>query len=690
MKRYLFLFYFISISVFSQQTLKVDFKKLNAQLSLDTNYKKVNGKITYEFNVLTQIDTIKIDAQKMDFSLVKINKKEVNFKNSGKQLLLFEGFKKGKNILSFEYEAKPKQALYFIGERDNLQIWTQGQGKYTSHWLPSFDDVNEKVIFNLKISFDKNYEVISNGILKEKDEVNNILNWNYTMKKPMSSYLAMLAIGNFSKQLLETNSGIQLELYLDKKDTNKFEFTYQYSKQIFDFLEKEIGVKYPWDKYHQVPVRDFIYAGMENTAATIFSQDYVVDATGFNDRNYTNVNAHELAHQWFGDLVTAKSGKEHWLQEGFATYYALLAEKEIFGEDHFNWKLYEMAEQLQQATKTDTIPILNEKASTMTFYQKGAWALHVLREGVGSQNFQKAIKNYLKKYQFQNVDTNDFLAEINKVSSYDTTTFRKVWLEKPGFEVNEAIGLLRKNNFINQYFQVAEMAHIPFAEKKDKFIETLKTAVNYPIKQEIVYQLQDIPFSDKLDLLKLAMRTNDIKVRQAVIQSLNEIPAEFKLEFESLLEDKSYITQEIALNKLWLQFPEDQVKLLDKTKEWVGFNDHNLRILWLTLALKTKNYQLDKKVIFYQELLDYASPNNESLTRQNALTNLIYLDSNDENYLGYLVNALTNHRWQFNKFAKEKIRLFLKNKNHRIYFESLLAKIPENEQIQLNKLLKEI
>jgi aminopeptidase N len=690
MKQYLFLFYFISISVFSQQTLKVDFKKLNAQLSLDANYKKVNGKITYEFNVLTQIDTIKIDAQKMDFFLVKINKKEVNFKNSGKQLLLFEGFKKGKNILSFEYEAKPKQALYFIGEGDNKQIWTQGQGKYTSHWLPSFDDVNEKVIFNLQISFDKNYEVISNGILKKEEEANNTANWNYTMKKPMSSYLVMLAIGKFSKQLLKTNSGIPLELYLDKKDTNKFEFTYQYSKQMFDFLEKEIGVKYPWETYHQVPVRDFIYAGMENTAATIFSQDYVVDATGFNDRSYINVNAHELAHQWFGDLITAKSGKEHWLQEGFATYYALLAEKEIFGEDHFNWKLYEMAEQLQQASTTDTIPILNEKASTMTFYQKGAWALHVLREGVGFQNFQKAIKNYLKKYQFRNVDTNDFLAEINKVSSFDTTTFRKIWLEKQGFEVNEAIGLLRKNNFINQYFQVAEMAQIPFAEKKDKFIEILKTGVNYPIKEEIVYQLQDIPFSDKLDLLKLAMQTNDIKVRQAVIQSLNEIPAEFKLEFETLLEDKSYITQEIALNKLWLQFPEDQAKLLDKTKEWIGFNDHNLRILWLTLALKTKNYQLDKKVIFYQELLDYASPNNESLTRQNALTNLIYLDQNDENYLGYLVNALTNHRWQFNKFAKEKIRLFLKNKNHRIYFESLLAKIPENEQIQLNKLLKEI
>ncbi len=86
---------------------------------------------------------------------------------------------------------------------------------------------------------------------------------------------------------------------------------------MFDFLEDEIGFPYPWQNYKQVPVHDFFYAGMENTSLTIFSDAFVVDSIGFNDRNYINVNAHELAHQWFGDLVTAKSGEHHWLQEGF-------------------------------------------------------------------------------------------------------------------------------------------------------------------------------------------------------------------------------------------------------------------------------------------------------------------------------------------------------------------------------------
>ena len=149
----------------------------------------------------------------------------------------------------------------------------------------------------------------------------------------MSSYLVMLAFGNFVKQEAKSKSGTSLEFYLDKNDVSKFEPTFRYSAALFDYLEQEIGVKYPWGIYRQVPVRDFLYAGMENTTSTIFSQDFVVDSIGFNDKNYINVNAHELAHQWFGDLITAQSSKHHWLQEGFATYYALLAEKEIFGDD---------------------------------------------------------------------------------------------------------------------------------------------------------------------------------------------------------------------------------------------------------------------------------------------------------------------------------------------------------------------
>ncbi len=684
--RYIFLLFF-SFS-FAQQIQSVDFKTLHALLTPDPSEKSISGKIEYEFQVLAALDTLAVDAVSMDFSNVKINGKPVNFKRTPKALKLFEGFKKGKNTLTFSYKAYPKQTLYFIGEGEQLQIWTQGQGKYTSHWLPSFDDVNEKVVFNLSVCFDENYTVLSNGKLKEVSNNNRVKTWQYRMEKPMASYLVMMAIGKFAKQTAKTKSGTPLEFYLDEKEADKFETTYRYTSRIFDFFEQEIGVKYPWEVYRQVPVRDFLYAGMENTTATIFSQDFVVDTTGFNDKTYINVNAHELAHQWFGNLITARSGRHHWLQEGFATYYALLAEKELFGDDYFQWELYEMAERLQQAAKTDTIPLLNEKASSLTFYQKGAWALHYLRENIGAVNFQKAVKNYLKKYGFKNVSTADFLREVNAVSGFDTAAFQQNWLEKPGFQVNQALGLLRKNAFIDAYLDLVEQQPKPFAEKKEGFEKILKSHAFYPIKDEVIFQIAEVPFDEKEGLLNLALASNDLKVRQAVSRVMVEIPRSFQSEYETLLNDKSYITQEIALGTLWRLFPERQEHYLNVSKKWTGFNDKNLRILWLTLALISEGYEVNNKVNFYDELLEYSSPKYESSIRQNALTNLLYLNPNDRNILQNLVNATTHHKWQFTLFARNQIRELVKTERHKKYFQEMLPTLNEAEQNQLKRLLE--
>ena len=689
--QYLFLFIF-SIS-FAQQSQKVDFKTLHATLLPNSIEKSISGEVKYEFEVLSSIDTIAIDAIRMDFTSLKINGKAVSFKNSQKALQLFEGYKKGKNTLTFTYKAIPKQTLYFIGEGENLQIWTQGQGKYTSHWLPSFDDVNEKVIFNISIKFNEDYTILSNGVLKNRDHKRNgyekgFTTYNYQMSKPMSSYLVMMAIGKFTKQTAKTKSGTPVEFYLDQKDANKFETTYKYTTQIFDFFEQEIGVKYPWEIYRQVPVRDFLYSGMENTTSSIFSQDFVVDEIGFNDKTYINVNAHELAHQWFGNLITAETGKHHWLQEGFATYYALLAEKELFGDDYFQWELYEMAERLQKASKTDTIPLLNEKASSLTFYQKGAWALHYLRSTIGAENFQKAVKNYLKKYGFKNVNTTNFLKEVNAVSNFNTTTFQQNWLEKSEFQVNQALDLLKKNSFMRSYLELVQLQPKPFEEKKELFETILKSNDFYPIKEEVIFQLAEIPFEEKEQLLNLALASKNIKIRQAVSRIMIEIPRNFQSEYETLLNDDSYITKEIALGTLWKLFPERQEHYLNLSKDWVGFNDKNLRILWLTLALISEGYEVNNKVKFYDELLDYSSPKYESSIRQNALTNLLYLNPNDQNILQNLVNAITHHKWQFTLFARNQIRELIKTERHKKFFQEMLPTLNSAEQSQLKRLLE--
>jgi aminopeptidase N len=692
--RYILLLF--SILTFSQQTKYVDFLTCTASLYPNFEEKSISGSVTYEFKVKQIIDTIKIDAKNIVFSDVMINGKLVKYKNSGKTLDLFYGFSKGKNKLTFQYIAIPKQTLYFIGQDDNRQIWTQGQGKYTSHWLPSFDDVNEKVIFGITINyyvdmdkFEFNPIALSNGKLNfEKKTISwsrgvNDITRNYQMQKPISSYLVMLAFGKFGMQEVKSKSGTPLEFYIDKNDYSKLEPTYRYSKQIFDYLEQEIGLKYPWKIYRQIPVRDFLYAGMENTTSTIFSQDFVVDSIGFNDKNYINVNAHELAHQWFGDLITAQSSKHHWLQEGFATYYALLAEKEIFGDDYFYNELYDYALQLRSAAKTDTIPVMNEKASSLSFYKKGAWALHTLREDIGAKNFQRAVKKYLKKYQYKNVNTDEFLAEIKMIAKdFDVEKFKSNWLETSGFDMVLAEKYLIKNKSVAAYIQLTK-------EKKDieNYKAILESETYFPVKQYIFYKLGNTSFENKKELIEIGMKQN-VSVRQAIAETVNEIPVEFKSQYETFLDDDSYKTKEIALINLCNSFPNQANEYLEKLKNLQGNNEKSLRITWLKIALNL-NKNTEYKELYFNELLNYTSSNNESSVRQNALEVLLELYPENEQVIRALFQATTHHKWQFTKFVREKIRTLLKQPDFRNQVENLVKTVDENSAALFMKFLKE-
>lgn len=693
------LFCLLSTIVSAQNKPAVDFKTIFAAIEINPVKRNVVGNATYTFDLSDKkTDTIRIDAQKMEFTDVKLNGKTVPFKNNNKQLLLFDGFKKGENTLTFHYEAFPTQTMYFVNwdftkeidtpEEVQGQVWTQGQGKYTSHWLPSFDDVNEKVIFNLDVTFQKSFEVVANGTLLARNLSGDNCIWQYRMKQPMSSYLVMLAIGHFEKKMTNAASGIPLYFYYEQQDKRRYEPTYRYSKEMFDFFEKEIGVNYPWEVYRQVPVRDFLYAGMENTSATIFSRDFVVDSIGFNDRNYINVNAHELAHQWFGDLVTAQSGKDHWLQEGFATYYALLAEREISGEDHFHNKLFNMAQQLQSVSKTDTIPLWNEKASSLSFYQKGAWALHAIRTAIGRDKFNLAVKNYLEKYAFKNVTTDDFLSEVAAVSKFDASAFRKKWLETGGFPIADAEAILTNDSdLIKEYI---ELRNHPLQVEKDRdqILKMMKGRAYYPIKELLLYQLLEKPFEVKQPILSAALKTNELHVRQAVASTVETIPESFREEYETLLNDKSYETQEIALFNLWKIFPEHRNRYVELSKNWVGFQDKNLKLLHLSLAYQTSDDKSEKFKI-YRELLSYTGTNYDSGLQQNALDKLLNLDLKTEDVMRSLAYGTGNHRWQFVKFCKDNIRILLKEKKYRDVLIKIRADLPIREKTQLQRLLEE-
>lgn len=684
----------LGISVFlgnARQIDTVDFKTLNAEITFQPDHKAVKGELEYTFSMKENADSIYLDGKKMKAELSDDSPLEAKLHSTDKKIWLVHNFKaKTDYTVKFTYETQnPEKALYFIGwdNKGSNQIWSQGEGKHNSYWLPSIDDKNDKIVFNMTYKVPEDYTAIGNGSLKSHKNADGQEVWHYTMENPMSSYLVAVAVGKYDKKSLNSTNGTPLELYYEPKDSGNIEPTYRYSKEIFDFLEDEIGVDYPWENYKQIPVRDFLYAGMENTTATIFAESFFTDSIGFIDRNYVNVNAHELAHQWFGDLVTEQSSEDHWLQEGFATYYALLAEKKVFGEKDFYYKLYKNAEDLkEQSDNGEGQALTNPEANSLTFYQKGAWALHILREKIGNEAFKTGIRNYLEKHKFETVTTDDFITEMEKSSGEDLSGFVDKWLNQSAFQAKEALESLRESSFINKFLELAALQQTDFRDKADQLENALKFPINKFLGQEAVNQLPaDHPSEKQGQLYKKAFKSNTILVRQAIASSLTTVPDELKEKYESLLDDDSYLTQETALLNLWNSFPKDQKKYLDKLKNTQGFYDKNVRMLWLTLSLVTDDYHPENNDDYFNELSGYTSPRYDYSIRKNAFGHLYQINTfSNENYQD-LLEATTHHNWRFRKFARALLDKLLNEENHRGKLKELKPHLSKKERKNLDK-----
>jgi aminopeptidase N len=688
--KYLLLVLFCSIFQSSLLAQTQDVKRISAEIELLPETKIIKAEVEVKLSILQKTNELYLDSKIENIESVVSGNDTLQFITDNGKLIIRGDFKPSEYSFKISYIASPKQTLYFVNDLNEHQVFTQGQGKYTSHWLPSIDDMTDKIEFDLTITAPKSLAVMASGTLDSVNTTKTKKTWYYDMKQPMSSYLVALAAGQYDKKTINSASGVPIQLYFEPKDTEEVEATYRHTEHIFNFLETEIGVPYPWQNYKQVYVKDFLYAGMENTSLTIFSDAFVTDATGFIDRNYVNVNAHELAHQWFGDLVTEESSAHHWLHEGFATYYALLAEREIFGDDYFYWKLYESAERLKEMSDSGKGEALtNPKASSLTFYEKGAWALHILREEVGDLAFKIGVKQYLNTYAYKNVTIDDFLAEMEKASGKELSAFKANWLDQSAFKAEAALNSLKSSEFMQQYFEISALRETPLEDKADLFFQVLSVPkINTYIGQELVYQLANEPYSEALSLLRMAFNTNDILIRQAIVANVKEIPKALQSEFESLLKDNSYQTNELALYALWSQFPNNRVSYLKELKGIKGFSDHNIELLWLTLNLATQNYEPSKKSDTFQKLTSYTNSMYSYQIRELAFNYLYQIEAFSDESLMNLVNATTHHVWRFKNFSRELLKELIKKPDYKKRLLQLKATFTKEENAYLDTLLK--
>jgi aminopeptidase N len=421
----------------------VDFKHLRLEVSFDPAAGQVNGKVTHVFSpVQKSVDSVFLDGPGIKIKEAFVNGKKAEFRieESGVTVFFKPALKwETKDSLTLIYEAKPRKGIYFIGWNDpaNLsrkQIWTQGQGIDNRNWIPMYDEMNDKITSEIIVRFDSKYKVLSNGTrLSQKNHSDGTSTWHYRMKNPHSPYLIMLGIGEYEIYSSKSGSGVPMHMYYYPGTKNRVEPTYRYSEKMMDWFENEIGVKYGWESYSQIPVQDFMYGAMENTTATVFGDFLLVDSRSFLDRPYVGVNAHELAHQWFGDLITARSAAHHWLQESFATYYNQMYEREVFGMDYFNWARRVANVNSLEETKKNNLPVAHSGAGSVRHYPKGAFVLNMLKYVVGGREaFNKAIKVYLERHKYGNVDSHDLLVAFEETLGYSLGWFWDQWIYRGG------------------------------------------------------------------------------------------------------------------------------------------------------------------------------------------------------------------------------------------------------------------
>ena len=352
--------------------------------------------------------------------------------------------------VTIAYYAEPAQGLYFrtpeMGYKDGeTHLFSQGEEIEARHWYPCIDSPNAKFTSEITCHVPDGMTVISNGRLvsEDKDPATGLMAAHWSQEKPHANYLISLVAGNF-KKIEGRHKAVPLVFYTLPSEFPQAQSSFRDTEGIMAFFEEEIGVPFPWAKYSQVCVNDFVAGGMENTSCTTLTDGTLFADETENIFDSEGLVSHEMAHQWFGDLVTCKDWSHIWLNEGFATYYAALYTGHKNGRDAMLYSLYENARNIT-GMSNDTNAIVRrtyDQPSEMfnyLAYPKGGWVLHMLRSQLGEDLYRRCIKTYLERHQYGSVVTDDLREVIEELSGRSYDQFFDQWLyhaHHPELEVN--------------------------------------------------------------------------------------------------------------------------------------------------------------------------------------------------------------------------------------------------------------
>ena len=431
-----------------------DVQHYRIELSFDWAKQSVTGETTIKFQPFaSDVKEVEIDAGDMKIKSVKLaGGASLKYRYvDGEKLfvMLDRAYPAGQDVsIAIGYEATPKQGLTFItpSEADPTrphQIWSQGEARTNHYWFPCYDYPNDKATAELIATVDQKYRVISNGALVGTTRNGANSTWHWKMDRPFSSYLISIIVGQY-EEVKDEFKGKPVVSYVYPGQTEDAHISFGKLAQMVAFYSQKIGYDYPYAKYAQTMVRDFGGA-MENITATTMTDNAVHDKRAALDVSSDEYMSHELAHQWFGDLLTCRHWGEIWLNESFATFFEALWNEHDKGKDHYLYEMYGNQQAYFQAWfQGNRRPIVTLRYSDPdalfdTYaYPRGGAVLSMVRFVLGEEMFWKAINHYVKKNQWQNVETSDLSSAIEEATGQNLEWFFDEWVYRmghPEFEI---------------------------------------------------------------------------------------------------------------------------------------------------------------------------------------------------------------------------------------------------------------
>ncbi len=339
--------------------------------------------------------------------------------------------------LTIDYYGVPASGLKIAPNKyGDRTFFSDNWPNRARHWLPTVDHPYEKATSEMIVIAPNHYQVISNGLLVEESNLNDGLkrtHWKQAV--PISCWLYVLGVAEFAIQYVDTfeDKSIQTWVYKQDREAGFYDFAVP-TKHTLQFFSDYVG-PFAYEKLANIQSNS-VGGGMEAATAIFYGDNSV---TGKRTSRWRNVIIHEVAHQWFGNAVTEYDWDDVWLSEGFATYFTLLFREHAYGREDFVSGLISSRERVFDYYEDhknyrivhDNLSDMSQVTSGQT-YQKGAWVLHMLRNLIGDEKFQEAIRNYYSRYMNSNATTDDFKHEMEVVSGLDLDMFFNQWLYQGG------------------------------------------------------------------------------------------------------------------------------------------------------------------------------------------------------------------------------------------------------------------